>query len=59
MFVCVCPVECVGSPPAHKPSAGTTDAEEATRILAEKRRQAREQREREEEERKLQEEAQR
>lgn len=34
--------------------AGTTDREEATRLLAEKRRQAREQREREEQERKLQ-----
>ncbi|KAM4633736.1 uncharacterized protein map7b [Polymixia lowei] len=51
--------ECVSSPPAHKPSAGTTDPEEASRILAEKRRQAREQREREEEERRLQEEQQR
>lgn len=37
-----------------KPMAGTTDREEATRLLAEKRRQAREQREREEQERKLQ-----
>lgn len=36
--------------------AGTTDPEEAARILAEKRRQAREQREREEQERKEQEE---
>ncbi|KAG7240576.1 hypothetical protein INR49_026725 [Caranx melampygus] len=43
--------ESVSSPPAHKPSAGTTDPEEASRILAEKRRLAREQREREEEER--------
>ncbi|NIG59034.1 MAP7 domain-containing protein 1 [Pontoporia blainvillei] len=34
--------------------AGTTDREEATRLLAEKRRQAREQREREERERRLQ-----
>lgn len=34
--------------------AGTTDREEATRLLAEKRRQAREQREREEQERRLQ-----
>ncbi|XP_062406586.1 ensconsin [Sardina pilchardus] len=40
-------------------SAGTTDPEEASRLLAEKRRQAREQREREEEERRLQEEAER
>ncbi|XP_008830354.1 MAP7 domain-containing protein 1 isoform X2 [Nannospalax galili] len=37
-----------------KPMAGTTDREEATRLLSEKRRQAREQREREEQERKLQ-----
>nr|XP_031320609.1 MAP7 domain-containing protein 1 isoform X11 [Camelus dromedarius] len=37
-----------------KPMAGTTDREEATRLLAEKRRQAREQREREEQERRLQ-----
>ncbi|XP_020735858.1 MAP7 domain-containing protein 1 isoform X3 [Odocoileus virginianus] len=49
------------SPPApappvtpSKPMAGTTDREEATRLLAEKRRQAREQREREEQERRLQ-----
>ncbi|XP_056261350.1 ensconsin isoform X3 [Seriola aureovittata] len=48
--------ENVSSPPAHKPSAGTTDPEEASRILTEKRRLAREQREREEEERRLQEE---
>ncbi|XP_022613035.1 MAP7 domain-containing protein 1-like isoform X5 [Seriola dumerili] len=34
-----------------KPSAGTNDPEEAARVLAEKRRQAREQREREEQER--------
>nr|XP_040016556.1 ensconsin isoform X11 [Gasterosteus aculeatus aculeatus] len=47
------------SPPAHKPSAGTTDPEEASRILAENRRLAREQREREEEERKQQEEQRR
>ena len=51
----------VTSPPApappvtpSKPMAGTTDREEATRLLAEKRRQAREQREREEQERRLQ-----
>uniref|UniRef100_A0AAY4CCU4 Ensconsin n=1 Tax=Denticeps clupeoides TaxID=299321 RepID=A0AAY4CCU4_9TELE len=43
----------------HTPSAGTTDPEEATRLLAEKRRQAREQREKEEEERRQQEEAER
>ncbi|XP_041108415.1 ensconsin isoform X11 [Polyodon spathula] len=42
-----------------KPSSGTTDPEEATRLLAEKRRQAREQREREEEERRQREEAER
>uniref|UniRef100_A0A1A7Z4J1 Microtubule-associated protein 7 n=2 Tax=Iconisemion striatum TaxID=60296 RepID=A0A1A7Z4J1_9TELE len=41
---------------AAKPSAGTTDPEEASRILAEKRRLAREQKEREEEERRQQEE---
>nr|XP_060640559.1 MAP7 domain-containing protein 1 isoform X2 [Anolis sagrei ordinatus] len=39
-----------------KPMAGTTDREEAARLLAEKRRQAREQREREEQERREQEE---
>ncbi|XP_045154844.1 MAP7 domain-containing protein 1 [Echinops telfairi] len=39
---------------SSKPMAGTTDREEATRLLAEKRRQAREQREREEQERQLQ-----
>ncbi|XP_008295237.1 ensconsin [Stegastes partitus] len=48
--------ESVSSPPAHKPSAGTTDPEEASRILAEKRRLAREQREKEEEQRRQQEE---
>nr|XP_020453316.1 MAP7 domain-containing protein 1-like isoform X6 [Monopterus albus] len=37
--------------PASKPSAGTNDPEEAARVLAEKRRQAREQREKEEQER--------
>uniref|UniRef100_A0A8C3EKD9 MAP7 domain containing 1 n=1 Tax=Corvus moneduloides TaxID=1196302 RepID=A0A8C3EKD9_CORMO len=46
------------SPPA-RPSAGTTDREEAARLLAEKRRQAREQREREERERAQEERAQR
>ncbi|XP_065141262.1 ensconsin isoform X6 [Paramisgurnus dabryanus] len=50
--------EGAGSPPA-RPSAGTTDPEEASRLLAEKRRQAREQREREEEEKRQQEEAER
>ncbi|CAL8316778.1 unnamed protein product [Merluccius merluccius] len=49
----------VNSPPANKTSAGTTDREEASRILAENRRQAREQREREEEQRQQQEEQQR
>ncbi|XP_043857823.1 ensconsin isoform X8 [Dromiciops gliroides] len=42
-----------------KTSAGTTDPEEATRLLAEKRRLAREQREREEREKKEQEEFER
>ncbi|XP_059365113.1 MAP7 domain-containing protein 1-like isoform X4 [Carassius carassius] len=42
-------------PPIAKPSAGTNDPEEAARVLAEKRRQAREQREREEQERREQE----
>ncbi|XP_016099087.1 MAP7 domain-containing protein 1 isoform X4 [Sinocyclocheilus grahami] len=42
-------------PPIAKPSAGTSDPEEAARVLAEKRRQAREQREREEQERREQE----
>eukprot|EP00061_Rhincodon_typus_P008968 g32052.t1 len=45
----------VGRSPA-KAVAGTTDPEEAMRVLAEKRRMAREQREREEQERKEQEE---
>ncbi|KAL7874477.1 hypothetical protein SRHO_G00054470 [Serrasalmus rhombeus] len=44
------------APSPAKPMAGTNDPEEAARILAEKRRQAREQREREEQERKEQEE---
>ncbi|KAK1789407.1 hypothetical protein P4O66_015335, partial [Electrophorus voltai] len=39
------------APPAAKPTAGTSDPEEASRALAEKRRQAREQREKEEQER--------
>ncbi|KAM3829725.1 MAP7 domain-containing protein 1 isoform 2-T2 [Vipera latastei] len=42
-----------------KPMAGTTDREEAARLLSEKRRQAREQREREEQERKEREEQER
>ncbi|KAM6906294.1 ensconsin isoform 2-T2 [Lycodopsis pacificus] len=49
----------VSSPPGYRHSAGTTDPEEASRILAENRRLAREQREREEEERKQQEEQRR
>lgn len=44
---------------AYKPSAGTTDPEEASRLLAEKRREARLQREREEQERLQREEAER
>ena len=51
-----CLLESLSTPSAHKPSVGTTDPEEASRILAEKRRLAREQREREEEERRQQEE---
>ncbi|NXM69289.1 MAP7 protein, partial [Serilophus lunatus] len=49
------------SPPPAPPktSAGTTDPEEATRLLAEKRRLAREQREREEQERREREELER
>ncbi|XP_060725956.1 MAP7 domain-containing protein 1a [Tachysurus vachellii] len=47
------------APSPAKPMAGTTDPEEAGRILAEKRRQAREQREREEQERREQEERER
>ncbi|XP_051263095.1 MAP7 domain-containing protein 1a isoform X1 [Dicentrarchus labrax] len=42
--------------PSAKPMAGTNDPEEAARILAEKRRQAREQREKDEQERREQEE---
>uniref|UniRef100_A0A4W3ILZ0 MAP7 domain-containing protein 1-like n=1 Tax=Callorhinchus milii TaxID=7868 RepID=A0A4W3ILZ0_CALMI len=48
----------VGASPA-KSMAGTTDPEEAVRLLAERRRLAREQRDREEQERKEQEEQQR
>lgn len=44
------PSESLSSPPPQKTSAGTTDPEEASRILSEKRRLAREQKEREEEE---------
>ncbi|XP_043398920.1 ensconsin isoform X4 [Chelonia mydas] len=47
------------SPVSSKTSAGTTDPEEATRLLTEKRRLAREQREREEQERKEREETER
>ncbi|XP_071355178.1 ensconsin isoform X2 [Trachinotus anak] len=43
----------------NRPSAGTTDREEASRLLAEKRREARLQREREEQERLQREEAER
>lgn len=48
--------ESISSPPPQKSAAGTTDPEEASRILSENRRLAREQREREEEERRQQEE---
>ncbi|XP_072275955.1 MAP7 domain-containing protein 1 isoform X2 [Pyxicephalus adspersus] len=47
------------APSPSKPMAGTTDKDEAARLLAEKRRQAREQREREEQERREKEEQQR
>ncbi|XP_015504952.1 MAP7 domain-containing protein 1 isoform X2 [Parus major] len=56
------PVHAAPSPVLASPSArpaGTTDREEAARLLAEKRRQAREQREREERERREQEEQER
>lgn len=54
------PCVTVASPvPSPKPMAGTNNPEEASRILAEKRRQAREQREREELERREQEEKER
>ncbi|NXP25767.1 MAP7 protein, partial [Scytalopus superciliaris] len=50
----------ISAPPAPpKTSAGTTDPEEATRLLTEKRRLAREQREREEQERREKEELER
>lgn len=39
-----------GATPSPRPSAGTMDPEEASRLLAEKRREARLKREREEEE---------
>ncbi|XP_053339154.1 ensconsin isoform X5 [Clarias gariepinus] len=52
-------VERVASPPAVRSSTGTTDPEEASRLLAEKRRQAREQRDKEEEEKRQREEAER
>ncbi|KAJ3597968.1 hypothetical protein NHX12_001483 [Muraenolepis orangiensis] len=45
--------------PGGRPTGGTTDREEAGRLLTERRRQAREQREREEEERREQEERER
>ncbi|XP_073418857.1 MAP7 domain-containing protein 1 isoform X4 [Dendrobates tinctorius] len=47
------------APSPSKPMAGTTDKEEAARLLAEKRRQAREQREKEEQERREREEQER
>ncbi|XP_075709401.1 MAP7 domain-containing protein 1 isoform X2 [Rhinoderma darwinii] len=47
------------APSPSKPMAGTTDREEAARLLTEKRRQAREQREREEQERREREQQQR
>ncbi|XP_066494692.1 MAP7 domain-containing protein 1 isoform X3 [Tiliqua scincoides] len=50
------PVPAPPPPTPGKPMAGTTDREEAARLLAEKRRQAREQREREEQEHREQEE---
>ncbi|KAM4903588.1 ensconsin [Sylvia borin] len=53
------PAALSAAPAAPKPSAGTTDPEEATRLLAEKRRLAREQREREEQERREREELER
>lgn len=52
-------VAAVSPVPSAKPMAGTNDPEEASRILAEKRRQAREQREREDLERREQEEKER
>uniref|UniRef100_A0A8C9TEP3 MAP7 domain-containing protein 2-like n=1 Tax=Scleropages formosus TaxID=113540 RepID=A0A8C9TEP3_SCLFO len=45
--------------PTGKPVAGTTDAEEASRLLAERRRQARQQKEQEERQRREQEEEER
>lgn len=56
-FLIVSGAQRVVSPPAVRTSAGTTDPEEASRLLAEKRRQAREQREKEEEEKRQREEA--
>ncbi|XP_077151968.1 uncharacterized protein LOC143815984 isoform X5 [Ranitomeya variabilis] len=47
------------APSPSKPMAGTTDKEEAARLLAEKRRQAREQREKEEQEKREREEQER
>jgi len=49
----------IGDSSQVRPSTWTTDPEQATRILAEKRRQARLQREREEEERRQKEETER
>lgn len=59
LFLMVSGVERVASPPAVRSSTGTTDPEEASRLLAEKRRQAREQRDKEEEEKRQREEAER
>ncbi|KAM6185229.1 ensconsin [Rhynchocyon petersi] len=53
------PSPSVTASPSTKTSAGTTDPEEATRLLAEKRRLAREQREKEERERREREELER
>ncbi|XP_018885310.1 ensconsin isoform X3 [Gorilla gorilla gorilla] len=53
------PSSTVNASASVKTSAGTTDPEEATRLLAEKRRLAREQREKEERERREQEELER
>ncbi|XP_007944506.2 ensconsin [Orycteropus afer afer] len=53
------PSSSVTTSPSTKTSAGTTDPEEATRLLAEKRRLAREQREKEEREKREREELER
>ncbi|XP_076835050.1 uncharacterized protein map7a isoform X4 [Brachyhypopomus gauderio] len=51
--------EMTGARTQVRPMAGTTDPEQASRLLAERRRQARQQREREEEERRQKEESER